>query len=110
MNGARAQFLARARFPSDENAGIAPGDERDFLDGCQKRLALAHKLLQSQSGFQRLRERVLWPGPFQRPPEPREDINGLQRWGDEILDADLEQPHYFFRRVRLEDGEERDVH
>ena len=77
---------------------------------CQKRLALAHELLESQFSFQRLRERVLWPGPFQRPPEPREDVNGLQRRGNEILDADLEQPHYFFRCARLQHGEDRNVH
>src|SRR5213078_550689 len=71
MNGARAQLLARARFPCNENVRIAPGDERYFLDGCQKRLALAHELLESQFGLQRLRKRVLWPGPFQHPPEPR---------------------------------------
>src|SRR5881396_2797102 len=101
MNGARAQLLARAGFPGDENVRIAPGDERDFLDGCQKRLALSHELLQSKPGFQRSRERVFWPGPFQRPPEPREYVNGLQRWGDEILNAVLEHLHHFLRRVRL---------
>src|SRR6266508_3301551 len=103
MNGAGAQLFARARFPRDENVCIAPGDERDNLDGCQKRLALAHELLESQFGFPGLRERVVWPGPLERPPEPREDINGLQWRGNEIFNAVLEHPHYFLRRVRIED-------
>src|SRR2546423_2200586 len=89
MNSAGAHFLARPRLACDKHGRLGLGDERNPPNCGQEYLALTDELAQPDLLFQNLHPRLTPPGMLEQTPDARQNLYGLERRRDEIVNIVL---------------------